>query len=867
MRTAFSICAFLFFATVLEAQVETISISLRDTTVEAIINEIRNQTEIDFIFNHEELDKCPKVSVSVSNGSVEEVLNQCLKNTGLTHQKVNNTIIIAPPKNEGKNAPANIRQRKQSIRGTVTDRDSQIPLPFASVVVLNTQPLRGAMTDGNGDFKIDNLPPGRYSLQVSYVGYQDVVLSEILLGSAKEMILAIEITEETQSIGEVSVSLAKGEPLNQMATVSSRSFSVEETKRYAASISDPARMVQVFAGVSGTDDATNEIVIRGNSPNWLLWRLEGVEIPSPNHFAEEGYTSGAVSILSTNMLGTSDFFTGAFPAEYGNALSGVFDIRLRNGNNQEYEYTLQAGVLGIDLSAEGPFKKGYSGSYLFNYRYSSFSLLNSLNVQLSKNALPNYQDLSFKINLPTEKAGVFSVWALGGLSDDNERFLPDTASGELTETGYSDITKTGMYAAGISHIIFPDDRSYIKTVISPSLSFSSENYDRMDSLGMLHDYMFDEFQSRAFRVTSLYNRKFSSRLTARTGVTLNFLNYDYFAEQADSEGILNAFMNSSGHTSLFQGYVQTRYKFSDRIFFTAGLHYAYFALSSDQSLEPRLGFMIKLPKRQKLSIGIGRHSKNANLPVYFVEQENPDGSLAIPNRSLKMIRSTHYIASYDKMVGRDMNLKAEIYYQRISKLPVPLNPEKLWTPAFGGIYPDDTLASIGAGRNIGLELTFQKFFTNGTYFLVTSSLYDSKFKPADGQWYNSRYNSNYINNFVGGKEFKWGENKMVSVNSKIIWAGGKRYIPIDLEESIKQGTGVFNTAEIYSEKAKDYFRLDVGFRLHFYRQKAEHVISLDIQNVTNRRNIWAKEYNPVTESIEDYPMAGIIPLLNYRVEF
>jgi len=861
------LCLWLILPAYALAQQNGLNISMNDTTVEAVIDLIRSRTDIDFIYNHEELEKCPPVSVSVKNGTVEEVLEQCLTGTGLTYKKVNNTIIIVPQEKDREKGVPSQERRKGVLKGRVIDRDSRVPLPFATVVVMNTDPVKGSTTDEAGNFRIEDLPVGRHTIRVSYVGYEDLVMNEIFVGSSREVEITAAITEKPESIGEVFISVAKGEPVNQMATVSSRSFSVEETKRYAASISDPARMVLVFAGVSGNDDATNEIVIRGNSPNWLLWRLEGVEIPSPNHFSEEGYTSGAVSILSSDMLATSDFYTGAFPAEFGNALSGVFDLRLRNGNNERHEFSAQAGVLGLDFSAEGPFKKGYGGSYLVNYRYSTLSLLNDLNVRVSENSLPNYQDLSFKINLPTSKAGTFSVWALGGQSDDNERYLPDIIAGENPETGYRDFTRSGMYATGITHTLFPDDRSYIRTVVSNSFNYSAETYELMDSSGHLNLHLDDELQNKALRVSSMYNRKFSNHLTLRTGATFNSLYYDYHSVLADSAGIPGTFINGKGNTSLLQAYLQTKYSISERLLITAGLHYAWFALSNDHSLEPRLGMQINLPERQRLSFGYGLHSKNENLPVYFMEIEQQDGTVSYPNIGLKMTRSSHFVAGYEIMVGSDIQIKTEAYYQAIRNLPVPTNPDKYWSPIFGGIYPNDTLSNIGRGRNYGLELTVQKFFTEGYYGMFTASVFDSKYKPADGKWHNTRYNSNYILNLVGGKEIMWGENRMVGLNSKIIWTGGKRVIPLDLNASIASGQPVYMNEAIYTKKAPDYFRMDIGINIHFFREKTEHIISLDIQNVTNRRNAYAEEYDAEHERMVYYPLAGIIPILNYRIEF
>lgn len=849
-------------------QSETISIHLQDVELEKAIAEIRNQSDISFLYNDEEISQAPKVSISMENVSVEKALEQLLKETGLTFEKVNNTIVIKPSKKKVSSSIENPDVLKQTIRGQVFDKDAKSSLPFATVQILNTDPAVGTTTDVDGNFTIKNVPVGRYTLKISFVGYTDAYIPELLVGSGKEVVVSVELSEQVQALGEIVISAENGEPVNEMAMVSAKPFNAEETKRYAATIGDPARMAQVFAGVSGTDDASNEIVIRGNSPNWLLWKLEGVEIPSPNHFAEEGYSSGAVSILSVNMLGSSDFYTGAFPAEYGNALSGVFDIKLRNGNNQEHEFTLQAGVLGVDLSAEGPFKKGYDGSFLFNYRYSSLSILNDLNIEVTENALANYQDLSFKFNFPTKKAGTFALWGIGGNSDSDEKYLQEGTQVEDLEDGYSDYTATGMYATGLSHTLFTDKKSYIHTVLSMSSSYSSQTFDEADSIGNLGESFFDDLNNRAYRLNSYFNRKLSGRTTIRAGVNLSNLNYNYFTrEYNDTTNISNTYLDTEGSTNLYQAFAQAKYKFSNKIIASAGLNYTHFELSNDNSLEPRLGLTIELPKMQKLAFGYGAHTKHENLPVYFVETTSEDGTKFMPNANLKLARSHHFIASYEKLIGSSLLFKTEAYYQIINDLPVANNPDKYWSPIFGGVDPNDTLANIGKGRNYGLEITLQKYFSNNYYFMVTSSIFDSKYKPADGQWYNTRYNINYVNNFIGGKEIKWGDNKMLGLNGKVIWTGGKRITPIDLDASIDEKETVYKTDELWSGQAKDYFRLDLGIRLHFYKKKTEHVISLDIQNVTNRLNTWTQYYDSKEQEVYDYPMAGLIPVFNYRFEF
>jgi hypothetical protein len=296
----------------------------------------------------------------------------------------------------------NAQTLKQTIRGKVVDKDTETPLIGVTLYIENSSPLIGTITDEDGFFSFSALPIGRYNVVVDYIGYEKIIVPNILIGAGKEAVISVELVESVTQVDEVVVKgrKKKGESLNDMTTVSARSFTVEETQRFAGSFSDPSRMVSSYAGVMGEPNGENNIIIRGNSPRGLLWRVEGIDVPNPNHFSNEGATGGPISILNSTTLSNSDFLTGAFPAEYGDAYSGVFDIKLRKGNNQKREYTLQAGLIGIELAAEGPFRKEKSASYLVNYRYSSLDLINKFGINEVGEGIPKYQDLTFNLNIP-----------------------------------------------------------------------------------------------------------------------------------------------------------------------------------------------------------------------------------------------------------------------------------------------------------------------------------------------------------------------------------------------------------------------------------------------------------------------------------
>ncbi|MFY0688308.1 MAG: TonB-dependent receptor [Cyclobacteriaceae bacterium] len=840
---------------------QLLDIEVTDVKVTDVIDYLREHGNIDFIYNDELLARAGQVTLNLKGVSIDQILEEALRNSGLTFIHLNETIVI-------KSAVVAVEGPKQSVRGTVLDIDSKEPLPFATVQIMDSIKWKGTTTDINGNFNIQGVPIGRYSIHVRFVGYEDAVINEVLVGSAKQVVLNIEMEESIQSLDEFVLIASDREPLNEMSTVSARSFNVEESQRYAASISDPARMAQVFAGVGITDDASNEISIRGNSPNWLQWRLEGVEIPSPNHFAEEGYSAGAVNILSVNMLGSSDFLTGAFAAEYGNALSGVFDIHLRRGNNKRKEYTFQVGLLGFDLSTEGPFKEDYDGSYIVNYRYSSLALLNQVGIQISENALPRYQDLSFKAFIPTKKMGRITVWGIGGFSSVDEGFVADSSVNEPLDAGYEDNTQAGMYAVGITHFKLLKNQSYVRSVWTKSLGFSSEQTKKANASGWFYDDFFDRSSNDAVRLNSYYHRKLKPNASLRVGTTLSHLRYDYRARQKSrEEDPWNEFLRSEGRFVMYQFYSQIKTRLSKRILINSGLHISGFTLNPTISIEPRLGIQMGLTKRSKMSFAYGLHSRHENLPVYFLETTSSGGQTFLPNGQLKLTKSHHAVAGFEQKLKSNVHVKIEAYYQFVPNLPVPNNPDKYWSPIFGGMSPMDTLVNQGKQRNYGIELTFQKYFSDGYYYMVTGSLFDSKFQQISSDWLSTRYNLGRILNLVGGKEFEFGGNKRLGLNTKLVWTGGKRLLPINLDRTLVNNEVVIDWHQIYDQQATDYLRWDIGVRQSFFGKRFEHSISLDIQNVTNKRNVWALNYNPYSKELENYPMAGLIPIFNYRLAF
>lgn len=698
----------------------------------------------------------------------------------------------------------------QTVKGKVVDAETGAPLLGANVILLNVDLPKGAITDEEGYFRLEDIPVGRASFQFTYLGYEDFVVSEILIGSAKEVELTISLTEALNQLDEVILVAPTDNinPNNKLATVSARSFSVEETKRFPASVSDPGRMALSFAGVTNSDDTSNEIIIRGNAPNQLLWRIEGIEVPEPNHFSEEGYSPGNVSLISSNMLGKSDFFTGAFPATYGNALSGVFDINLRNGNNEKGEYAFQFGVLGTDLTAEGPFSKNYKGSYLINYRYSTIALLNQI-VDVTPGSTPTYQDVSMKLNLPLGEKTNLSIWGIGGISDEDEdpEVNDDFSSEEIFKS------KTYMTGLTLTHFLKNNDKFEGRISYSGNASdfvFEEENSATGDTFGDS-----DILRNSALRLSLDYTKKINARTTINTGVIGSFLNYDVLTTETFNNQTRDV-VREDGKGSMGQVYVQTKYRFSTDFSATVGLHGTYFSVNKDVALEPRLGFEWKMDPKHTLSTGFGIHSRRMPLNQYFIRIGNNT-----PNTGLDLMQATHFILGYDWRIIKNGHLKVEVYYQDLNKVAI-VDDVNLTGSYLNGRFLDEALTDSGKGKNYGLELTFEKFFSRQYYFLATTSLYDTQYRAANGNWYDSAYNYNYTFNLVGGKEFTVGkkQNNTLGLAAKTLFNGGKKATPINQEIFEQTAEIVLNESLRNTIELDSYFRIDASIYYRLNRQKA-----------------------------------------------
>ncbi|GIM50274.1 TonB-dependent receptor [Capnocytophaga stomatis] len=757
----------------------------------------------------------------------------------------------------------------QNLKGKVFDANTHEPLMGATIVIENSNPVLGTTTDVEGNFFIERVPIGRQTIKVSFIGYETSIISELMITSAKEVVLEVALKEDITQIEEVVVqaSLQKERPLNAMATVSARSFSVEETTRYAGGMNDPARLVSAYAGVTTGNLQDNSIIVRGNAPQGVAWRLEGVEIPTPHHFAGANVAGGGiVTLFSNQMLANSDFFTAAFPAEYGDALAAVFDMKLRTGNSSKHEHTAQVGILGLDFFSEGPISKKSGASYIFNYRYSTFGLLGDLNLIPSEQKL-KYQDLSFKFNFPTKRAGTFSFWGIGGIDHTYKSVEKNPSKWKVDFDRIENNWDTHLGATGITHRINTGENSFLQSNLAFSGVSASIKTERLsDDLQNFTPDMDLKNTTKTFTLASVFNQRFSPKSMLKAGFTYKrlFYNFDLSSTQDHNLPLTYAqLIDDDGYTDAPELFTQLKYNLSSTFLFNVGLHATYFGLGKEFVLEPRFGAQWAFHPKHSLSLGYGKHSRPESLNVYFLKINNER-----PNKELKLPKAHHFVLGYDWKIGQNLRLKAEAYYQHIyDALGEEGSSYSLLN--FKQDYGlNKKLENNTLGRNYGIDITLERFLNKHYYYLLTASLFDAQYKGGDNIWRNTRYNKNYVFNALFGKEFFFKDNrKVLDINARVTLTGGERYSPILESHSIANERIITDETRAFEERFPAILYADFTLNYRINHRKSSSVFSFQMKNIFGAPIYLGHNYNFITKKIQFDKANMVIPNISYKIEF
>lgn len=764
----------------------------------------------------------------------------------------------------------------QSIKGTVVDNLTQEPVVGAMVELLNFYPIKRIQTNSEGKFSLTDIPLGKHQLLLTHDKYDYLIVPEISVTSAKEIILNLSLEEIQESISEIvvkanSTKTTKDQPNNAMVLTGIRSFTIDEVRRYSGAKNDPSRLAATFAGVNITNDFENGLIIRGNSPLNVLWQLEGMPIPSPNHFSLAGYINGVSPMLNTNLMKNSDFMNGAFSAQYGNVTAGVFDIGLRSGNTDLYEGLVQFGYTGLEANFEGPISKKNGSSFVIGYRYSIYDLLSLTNIDYGTSLIPNNQDLSFKIDFGKSKIGTFSLFGMAGIGNINVEYGALEDSTDIANVIGRNVKFAKQIAVvGLNHQINFSKNTFWKSTLGGS--FNRENYTEDTShLGKPVILLKNDNAIWNANFSSYVNHQVNFALTFRTGVVLSYYNIN---TQFDDALFNTGARNEQGNTLLSQVYVQSLIRLGNKLKLNLGVNGQHLALNNSYGIGPRFALSWQLSSSHKLSLAYGWHQQIQPLRIYFNQKQDSTGQWVDVNKHLKFTQAHHLIAAYDWLIADNWRLKVEGYYQLYTNVPVTTYASAFSAINMGQEYELLNLVDLentGLARNYGAELTVEKFFSKGYYGMLTASYINSKYRGSDLVWRNTPYNNSYIFNFLAGKEFKIGKRKQnaITVDLNFVYAGGNPYTPINIESSKSFGYEVRDWNNAYSLQNKDYWRLDLKIGGYFNNRKKRisHRIFVDLVNIANQQNTFLHQYNSVTKSVVEIKQMGIFPDLTYRLTF
>lgn len=752
---------------------------------------------------------------------------------------------------------AHTQEPTQIIKGKVVNIKNQLPVTGARVLVRDLN--LGAISSADGLFQFDKVPTGRYILQITALGY-DIWTQAIVLTSGKQLYINVEMNESFYETEEVTVTGKSNNfsSINESAIISSIQFSVDDAQRFAGSRMDPARMAQNFAGVLGANDTRNDIIIRGGSPIELMWRLDGLDIPNPNHFATQGATGGPVGAINTVLLDNSDFLTGAFPSEYVDKMSGVFDLKTRQGNRDKYEYLGQFGFNGFELGAEGPLHT--NSSFIANYRYSFLGLMQDLGIDFGFSGIPEYQDGTLKYDWQINKKNSISLTGLFGISDIHikESETDDVFTGDFDIQNGTDFLATVINWKSI----------YSENMWSNLLlGFNYQNYrTTLDSVTTNNDNKvlaltkwYDDNSSEGF--TNLkYNLNFSisKHHYLKIGTEARFRNYNFKAERYTSDYMIDK--NGTAFQNL--NFINWNWNVSSLLKANFGLSSQYLAINNETTIEPRAAFSWNFLPKHNINVGWGIHRQSLPLVLHFANEMNED---------LNFMQAVHYVIGYNYQFSNKAIIKLESYYKDLSNIPVENDLSSTWSfqnsgTGFGSIEIEKAVSN-GLGKTYGAELSFIRNFADGYYITANLSYVRQEFKAGDGKWRWGAFDNQIILNMLAGYELIISPTFTMEFSAKYTFAGGKPYTPIDIEQSIIEQSTEFDFSRAFGFRARDYNRLDfrIDFRQNF--QGISLISYFSIENLLNTQNFQSYVYDLQNNVVKEVFQLGFFPVGGIRVEF
>lgn len=758
---------------------------------------------------------------------------------------------------------------KSGISGSIRNRTTLVPLENANIILLDADnnPIERTVTSNNGVFSFPNIKVGRYQVKASMVGFVPTLSEYIIVSSSSESHLDLFLDENSKSLDEVMVVAftTRNSAQNIMSLTGERTLSIEEINRFAGNFDDPTRLVSSFAGITSGSVNSNAMEVRGNSPQFAQWRMEGIETPNLSHFADmSGLGGGILTGLSLQTIANSDFYYGTYPAEYSNSLSGIFDMKMRIGNTNEFAHSVQLGVWGLDLSSEGPISKKVGSSYLFNYRYSYSGLADKISG--SDEGL-DYQDLAFKINLPTKRFGTFTFWGIELMDKVTQKPEGNKDSWKTYSDREEQQVNFQKAVLGIGHNISLKNDAYLNTSIGMSYSGTKVNNHIYNDDQKSVPEAFATKHETNILLNSYINKRFNSWHTNRTGINYTGIFYNLNINNSPAPGLfkpMERYAYGSGQNNALYVYSNSLFSLSHSVKLSAGIGINYFDLNKAWSIEPRISVKWNTSSNHYFSFGYGLSSRRERVEYYYTHIQKHSN---IDNTKLKLAKTHQFNLTYDWIISGNLNLRIEPYYQYLYDIPVEEN-SSFSIINLNAFILDRQLISIGKGENYGIDMSLEYYLKRGWYWMINGSIFKSRYMGGDKIWRNSRTDRGFVIKALTGKEWTLGKkrNKLLGLNMKLTYQGGERYTPIDYIKSARTHQVEEDETKAYSLKLPPSFITDLTISYKINKEKVTHEFSLQFLNLNGFKNTYY-QYNILTNKVEKERSATLVPNLRYKLCF
>jgi hypothetical protein len=766
-------------------------------------------------------------------------------------------------------------QSYQTVRGTIKESFTERSIDSVVVTLLSENvKYMETTSDAKGNFVFTNVEIGFYDIQFNHPNYEPFIQPAINVTVSKETVLNSVMENSAKTLDEVEVTFTKerGIPNNEMANSSVFSIEPADARRIAGGLDDPIRVAGTLPGVTASSSfSANFVSIRGNSPRSLKYQMEGVELPNPTHFARIGGSGGTFTIFSMQLMDKSDFYTGAFSSQFGDALGGVFDVKFKKGNSQQHEMTFQIGSLGVDLGSEGPLSKKNNSSYVFNYRYATVGL-----GRIGNPSSPTYQDFSFNVDIPLAKSNAkLQFFGIAGTSDRTRAALKDSADWKES------LDRTTLYLASTTVSVggvykkFVGSKSVFKATVVGSYSKQSDNKVYIQNDFSIINQKINEYTSIPITGALSFKHKFGMRHSNITGLSYNTTAHDWRAEKYSfNQNRQLVLMDGSGRSNLFQAYTQSKFSLTDKFEILAGVHFLHYDVTNQHTIEPRVSLNYQLNSKHSLSLSSGMHSQVENYATYLYEETNTMGETVFPNKNLGLAKAIHYIIGYKGKVFTNHRLRIEAYYQQLYNVLVD-------SFAFSTINLEElsdlrALTNGGTGQNYGIDVGFERYTDNGLYYIFNASFWRSYYTGGDGIQRSSAFDNKFNLRFIVGKEYKLRASatkkgvdrfRAFSWNESFNVLGGQVYTPLDFVNSKLEQETIYDESLAFTQTGETLLFLDFNFSYTINKKERKTVWAIQIKNLLNNGNALYREYDTVLDQEVVVKSTSFFPNLYYRLEF